>query len=590
MSNTTASTRVIYAATLILAACSLLYELLIAQALATFAANTVTWYSVTVGLYLSGMGLGALLHDKHPTANLWARFFRVEVALSAAGAIAVPLLHFSHTGGLLLDINGYSLLGQLLFFGTGLLLITTIGVLTGVELPLLIDVANTASDKKRLTNRVLAADYMGSLLGGLAFPLLLVPHLSLVTIGLITASMNITLAILALRTFIPSRSQFAFRFIPSGSLAVTIALGLYCAEPLDRYFTKLYYFYREQSHDLGQLFTSMDDAEDVFRARSSYQRIDLVHAKKGFQADYLHGFYSNKFSEKPLLPKNYALFLNGDFQLSSNYEEYYHEFFAHFPIITNGSVPSRVLVMGGGDGLLLRELVKYADIQSIVHVDLDRELVELATTNPVLAAMNEGALNDPRIIRHFDDAYHYIRSTTDTYDAIYLDFPSPKDYNLAKLYSRELYHFARQKLRRDGFITLDAPGIETSKEMREIYTSTLAAAGFKFVTPYISKIENVNEDALEFLLASGYDSTKAKKIMARQAASMRLGFVIARDTWPDRPIYRDPEVVLYAINDARLFLTLNKNQYLPPVNPDKVNSIFRPTLQNMSVWNLRSAW
>jgi spermidine synthase len=187
MSNTTASTRVIYAATLILAACSLLYELLIAQALATFAANTVTWYSVTVGLYLAGMGLGALLHDKHPTANLWARFFRVEVALSAAGAIAVPLLHFSHTGGLLLDINGYSLLGQLLFFGTGLLLITTIGVLTGVELPLLIDVANTASDKKRLTNRVLAADYMGSLLGGLAFPLLLVPHLSLVTIGLITA-------------------------------------------------------------------------------------------------------------------------------------------------------------------------------------------------------------------------------------------------------------------------------------------------------------------------------------------------------------------------------------------------------------------
>ena len=88
----------IYAATLILAACSLLYELLIAQALATFAANTVTWYSVTVGLYLAGMGLGALLHDQNPTDNLWTRFFKVEIALSAAGAIAVPLLHFSHTG------------------------------------------------------------------------------------------------------------------------------------------------------------------------------------------------------------------------------------------------------------------------------------------------------------------------------------------------------------------------------------------------------------------------------------------------------------------------------------------------------------
>ncbi|WP_435219881.1 spermidine synthase [Luminiphilus sp. nBUS_07] len=590
MSNLTATPRIIYAATLILAACSLLYELLIAQALATFAANTVTWYSVTVGLYLAGMGLGALLHERHPSTNLWARFFRVELALSAAGAIAVPLLHLCHTGGLLFDVNGLPLLGQILFFGAGLLLIISIGLLTGFELPILIDLANASSNKMRLTNRVLASDYAGSLLAGLAFPLMLVPNLSLITIGLIAASLNIALATLALRAFIPNHRQPGLRFVPSGLLALTITLGLYFSTPVDRYFSKLYYFYLGQSDDLGQLFFSMDNAEDVFRARSPYQKIDLVYNERGFGTDLINGFYSNKFSDNPQQPRNYALFLNGDFQLASNYEEHYHEFFAHIPIITNGAVPTNVLVMGGGDGLLLRELVKYPEIKNITHVDLDRTLVELAETHQVLSSMNEGALNDPRITRHFDDAYRFIRNATNSYDAIYLDFPAPKDYNLSKLYSREIYHFTRQRLASNGFMTLDAPGLQHSAEMREIYTSTLAAAGFNFVTPYISKIENVNEAALEFLRASGLSNEEARKLMASQAASMRLGFITARDSWLDRPIYRDPKIELHVLNDERLFLTLNKVQFVPPTNPERVNSIFRPVLQSMDIWDFREAW
>jgi spermidine synthase len=591
MSNLTGSPRMIYAATLILAACSLLYELLIAQALATFAANTVTWYSVTVGLYLAGMGLGALLHDQHPTDNLWARFFKVEIALSAAGAIAVPLLHFSHTGALLLELYGLTFLGEVLFFGTGFLSITTIGILTGFELPVLIDLANTAKGKKRLTNRVLASDYTGSLLGGLAFPLILLPKLSLVAIGLIAATLNVFLATLALYFFLPKLHRSSFGFIVSGSLIIMLGLGLSFAPSLDRYFTKLYYFYWDQSEDFKQLFASMDNTEDVFRVRSPYQRIDLVHDKNGSGPSPVDDFYSSKFVDNPQQPKNYSLFLNGDFQLASNYEEYYHEFFAHIPIMTNGAVPRHVLVMGGGDGLLLRELVKYSDIKTIVHVDLDRELIEQATTHPVLLAMNEGSLSDPRITRHFDDAYRFIRNSSDQFDAIYLDFPDPRDYNLSKLYSREFYHFVRQRLTSDGFIALDSPGLRHNKERREIYTSTLAAAGYKFVTPYISKIETINEAAYEFLLASGYEEEKARRLLASHAASMRLGFITARDNWPDRPIYQDPRVKLHVINDTRLYLTLrNLIPSLAPTDPDKINSIFRPTLPSGNIWHVRDPW
>jgi spermidine synthase len=591
MSNLTVSPRIIYAATLILAACSLLYELLIAQALATFAANTVTWYSVTVGLYLAGMGLGALLHDQHPTTNLWTRLFKVEIALSAAGAIAVPILHFSHTGALLFEIYGLTFLGKVLFFGTGFILIATIGILTGFELPVLIDLANTANDKKRLTNRVLASDYTGSLLGGLAFPLILVPKLSLVAIGLIAATLNVILAILALYFFLPKLHRSGFRFFVSGSLALILGLGLNFTLPLDRYFTKLYYFYWDQAEDFKQLFASMDNAEDVIRVRSPYQRIDLVHDQEGSEPSPIDDFYSSKFVENPLQPKNYSLFLNGDFQLASNYEEYYHEFFAHIPIMTNGAVPRHILVMGGGDGLLLRELVKYPGIKTIVHVDLDRKLIELATTHPILSAMNEDSLNDPRITRHFDDAFRFIRNSSDQFDAIYLDFPDPRDYNLSKLYSREFYHFVRQRLTSNGFIALDSPGLRHNRERREIYTSTLAAAGYKFVTPYISKIETINEEAYAFLLASGFEVEKARKLLASHAASIRLGFITARDNWPDRPIYKDPRVKLHVINDTRLYLTLrNLIPSLPPTAADKVNSIFKPTLPSGNVLNVRDPW
>ncbi len=565
----------VYATALVLAACSLLYELLIAQTLATLAANTVVWYSVTIGIYLAAMGLGALLHEKYATGNLWARLFRVELLLSAAGAVAVPILHFIHTFALLLDLNDFTLASNALFFGSAFVLIAVIGMLTGFELPLLIDLGNAASSEKRVTNRVLASDYMGSLLGGLAFPLVLMPNLGLIVIGLLTAGINLIVALIALRWVLPKSRRPALRFAASGSLAIAILLGLFFAQPIERYFVKNYYFYFDHSDDLVKLFGSLENTEDVFRARSPYQRIDIVHDKVGYDTDMVIDAYSSKFVENPMQPRNYVLFLNGDYQLASSYEEYYHEFFAHVPIITNGATPRRVLVMGAGDGLLIRELIKYPDIESIVHVDLDRKLVELAETHPVLVAMNEGALGDPRIRTYFDDAYRYIRDTTESFDAIYLDFPLANDYNLSRLYSREFFHFVRQHLAPGGFVVLDAPGLKNRANRREIYTSTVKTAGFNYVRPYITKIEDFNREAMRILLRSGYGSAKSRRLLVEHAKSLRYGFVMARDNLPEKPLYRDPRVKLHVLTDERLLATLqNKIPPLPPLDPSKVNSIF----------------
>jgi hypothetical protein len=111
------------------------------------------------------------------------------------------------------------------------------------------------------------------------------------------------------------------------------------------------------------------------------------------------------------------------------------------------------------------------------------------------------------------------------------------------------------------------------------------------VKPYISKIENYNSKAMRILLGEGYGSTKSRRLLADNAKSLRYGFVIARDNWPEYPLYRDPRVKLHVLTEERLLATLqNKIPPSPPPDPDKVNSIFRPTLPDGKIWEIRSPW
>ena len=594
--NKNVSPPVVYATALVLAACSLLYELLIAQTLSILAANTVVWYSVTIGVYLASMGLGALIHYRFATGDLWSRLFRVEVLLSIVGALAIPILHLTHTSAVLIGISDISfvepgILSGAVFFGTAFILTALIGILTGFELPLLIDLGNAAASETRVTNRVLAADYMGSLLAGLIFPLLLVPFLGLIVIGLLTAGVNLLVALIALRWTTPNPERPKFRLAVGGSVAGAILLALFFVQPIQQYFVKNYYFYLEFSDDYATLFGSMKNADDVLRELSPYQRIDLIHDKVGYENDKLINYYSTKFTSNPEQPRNRTLFLNGDFQVTSNFEEYYHEFFAHLPIATHGSAPRRVLVMGAGDGLLIRELVKYPEIEQIVHVDLDGKLVEMARTHPVLSVMNEGALEDPRVDIHFDDAYRFIRNSSDTFDAIYLDFPYVKDYNVSKLYSKEFLHFARQRLAPDGFLVFDSPGLDLPSEIRKIYLNTVWAAGFRFLKPFVPTIEKVNKPAMAMLLDSGHDHQEARRILGGHWWAVRHPFVIARNSAPKAAPYLDPNIRMHVLNEERLRLTLKQRPILlKRIDPTKVNSIFKPTLPIGDIWDIRSAW
>jgi spermidine synthase len=161
----------------VLAFCSIVYELLLGQALTAFLGNTVLRYSVTIGLYMLSMGLGALLVRRSWLERAVVSLQLVELALTVLGGAAVLLLFAVDAlapSPLAVGITAHAL-------------VVAIGILTGLEIPLLIALKR---GEEHATSDVLGADYLGAFLGTLAFAFLFYPAIGLVRTSLTAASLN----------------------------------------------------------------------------------------------------------------------------------------------------------------------------------------------------------------------------------------------------------------------------------------------------------------------------------------------------------------------------------------------------------------
>lgn len=185
-----------YFITTIVACASILYELLLAQALSTTMGNTALRYNLTIGLYIASMGMGALFYKKLVRKELFSEFVKFELILSLFGAMApiLVLIHDYVFNGIASNtgISFFSDTIQIPLFALNHLLIVIIGFLSGLELPLLIDMGKTFDSKKG--TYVLAYDYLGTLLGAILFPILIQPNLHIFTIGYIVSAMNVVVA------------------------------------------------------------------------------------------------------------------------------------------------------------------------------------------------------------------------------------------------------------------------------------------------------------------------------------------------------------------------------------------------------------
>lgn len=435
---------------LLLSACSITYELLMANTLAIMTGSYIWWQSITIGVYIGGLGLGSSFAGR--TLDPLKELFWVEILLSVIGGMSVFALYFLHGGYHSTDFlfyiqndysspvyQQYNLILKSFFIFFVQLITFVIGFLSGFEIPLVMNIFKNQG-RLGMDHKVLGFNYIGTLLGSVVFAFYLIPHVNVLAIAVIIGTVNILICF-----YLISRRVISLR--ASRSLTVLIAslvliyLGTNVSK-VEQYYLKTFYLFKSFVTLPGarptHFFEKIHQLEPVERLKSKYQFIDI-------------------YKPDPFDPNEKVMAIDTNFQFSSQNEQYYHEAFVHIPISMNNNIPQRVLVLGGGDGLLIRELLKHQEIEQIVHVELDEFVLDIAKKREFFKTLNRESLKDPKVEVIIGDAFYFLRNNRESFDAIFIDFPYPNSYNLARLYSIEFYRYVAKSLAPQGFVVLDAP-------------------------------------------------------------------------------------------------------------------------------------
>ena len=416
---------------LAIATSGLIYELAIAAIASFLLGDTVTQFSLVIGVYLSALGIGAYV-SRFVDDDLAVCFVRVEFATALLGGFSVIVLELSYSWGAPFRI-------LLLAAALG------VGVLVGLELPLLLRILEQRMTFRELVARALGFDYIGALLGSLGFSLVFVPYVGLAQTALLCGLLNACVGLLSTRLLRDTQAdeRRAFRELKwVGALVVAgLAAGLWFAEPLTRL---------GERHVFGAIVRAI---------QSPYQRV-LLTWRNG----------------------HLDLFLNGRLQFSSADERRYHEALVH-PAFAATNRPRRIFVGGGGDGLAAREILKWPSAESVTLVDIDPAMTRLAMIDSDLLALNHRSLLDRRVQVVNADAMSYLASARDTYDVILLDFPDPTQLGLGKLYTPTFYSIVRQRLAGDGTLAVQCTSPLLTRASFWTIITTLQSVGLS-VIPY----------------------------------------------------------------------------------------------------------
>ena len=421
----------LYLNVFVVAICGLVYELLAGTLGSYLLGDSVTQFSLVIGLYLSAMGVGAWL-SRRIERELARAFVEIELAVALVGGASAPVLFLAF--------------GSVVHFQVVLLaFVAAIGVLVGLELPLLMRLLEGQLELKDLVSRVLTFDYLGALAAAVMFPLVLVPKLGLVRSSLVAGTAN---AVVALWGTWLLADRLGKRVIGVRVRAIAVlALMLVGVGFADRFTT-----WAEDEMYADPV---------VFAANTPYQRIVVTRGRSGFQ-----------------------LFLNGNLQFASADEYRYHEALVHPAMMAAEAPPKRVLILGGGDGLALREVLVHPSVEHVQLVDLDPAMTSLSRTFPPLADLNRHSFQDPRVTVTNDDAMVWLDEHDDAlWDVVIVDFPDPNNFALGKLYTRLFYRRVLARLAPGGAVAVQATSPLFARKSYWCIIETIRAAGFA-VQPY----------------------------------------------------------------------------------------------------------
>jgi spermidine synthase len=421
----------------VIASCGLIYELIAGTLASYLLGDSVTQFSTVIGTYLFAMGLGSYL-SRFIGRGLVAKFIAIELLVGIIGGYSAT--------GLFLSFSYAQTLKPLLYF-----LVIVIGILVGLEIPLLLRILKDRLQFKDLVSQVLTFDYLGALAASLLFPILLAPRLGVMRTSLLFGLLNVLVA--GGTAWLFRRQLPQIRFMTAQCLAAVafLLVGLTYAERLT-------------TMAEGEIYSD----EVIYAKSSPYQRIVITRWKDDVR-----------------------LFLNGHLQFSSRDEYRYHESLIH-PGLQSIPLPRRVLVLGGGDGLAVREILKYESVESVTLVDLDPEMTRLFSRHPILTGLNENSLNSPKVKILNADAFLWLEKNHDFFDFAVADFPDPSNYSLGKLYTTAFYRLLWRTLAENGVAAIQATSPLFARRSFWCVVKTLQSVGFR-VTPYHTYVPSFGE-------------------------------------------------------------------------------------------------
>ncbi|MBI1182918.1 polyamine aminopropyltransferase [bacterium] len=401
-------------------------EYVLATMATYFLGNQLIQWTLIISVMLFSMGVGSRLSRRFEK-HLIATFIITEVVLSllvGLSAIAVySLAALSYYEGLLIYV-----------------LSIAIGLLIGLEIPLVTRINNSYQNLKTNISSILEKDYYGSLLGGVFFAFIGLPYLGFTYTPLALALLNLSVATLMffkLRNLVDAKIKKLF-VLPSIMLAALLLIIAFAGTP------KITLW--------GDQVRYKDKI--VYDKQTKYQKITLTQWEN-----------------------NYWLYINHNQQLSTLDEYLYHEPLV-IPIMLL-SHAQNVLVIGGGDGCAVRELLKFNEIEKITLVDLDPEMTRLAMENPIFTQLNDSAFWNEKVHLINDDGKKFLEQSSEFYDAIIIDLPDPKTIELGMLYSREFYTIARKHLSSNGVMITQAGSPYYATKAFYCIEKTMQRAGLK---------------------------------------------------------------------------------------------------------------
>lgn len=433
----------------IIATCGLVYEL-IAGALASYLlGDSVTQFSLIIGVYLFSMGVGSYL-SKFITKRLLSTFISVEFLVGIVGGVSATVLFIAF------EYVAYFKL--LLFF-----FVFIIGTFVGLEIPLLMRILKDRYEFKDLVSKIFTVDYIGALFASVAFPLFLAPQLGLMRTAFLFGLFNIAVGLWTLYLFRNEMVDYTFKkFFGIGAMIMLVGGFIYSDKLLQ--------------------FAEANKYQDpiVYQKKSPYQKIVLTQGN------------------------DLKLFINGNLQFSSMDEYRYHEALIHPAMMTRPQA-KKILVLGGGDGFALREILKYPQVEKVTLVDLDPLMTKLFSTNSQLAQMNNYSLLSEKVNVINDDAFIWLKTKNNRkFDLIFIDFPDPSNFSLGKLYSDTFFKMVSRALSEEGAIAIQSTSPFFARKSYWCIGETIESVGLN-IKPYHAYIPSFGEWG--YFLASRKDLT-----------------------------------------------------------------------------------